>query len=178
MATTLAPGASTTCEFGRVLDEAPDSTHTNVVRVTAADDETLANLATVREFQDDLILPVSATSEASVLTVGPDLELTKDDAGFVATAGQQTPFPYTITVVNVGEGEVNPADTVTVVDDLPDAFEWVAPGAAGLQHQRATAHVLDPGGQRAACRHQGRRSSPQHVSRPARWPGPTTTGPT
>jgi hypothetical protein len=59
-----------------------------------ADDETLVNLATVREFQDDLILPVSATSEASVQTVGPDLELTKHDAGFVATAGQQTPFPH------------------------------------------------------------------------------------
>ena len=131
MATTLAPGASTTCEFGRVLDEAPDTTHTNVVTVSAADDETLVNLATLREFQDDLLLPVRATSEASVLTVGPDLELTKDDAAFVATAGQQTPFPYTITVVNVGEGEVNLADTVTVVDDLPDAFEWVAPAPSG-----------------------------------------------
>ena len=76
-------------------------------------------------------MPVTATSQASVLTVGPDLELTKSDAGFVATAGQQTPFPYTITVTNIGEGEVNPADAVTVVDDLPDAFEWVAPAPAG-----------------------------------------------
>ena len=115
-----------------MLDEAPDTTHTNVVTVSAADDETLVNLAAVREFQDDSLLPVIATSQASVLTVGPDLELTKGDAGFVATAGQQTPFPYTITVINVGEGEVNPADTVTVVDDLPDAFEWVAPAPAGL----------------------------------------------
>ena len=49
----------------------------------------------------------------------------------MATAGQQTPFQYTITVVNVGEGEVNLADTVTVVDDLPDAFEWVAPAPSG-----------------------------------------------
>ena len=58
MATILAPGASTTCEFERVLDEAPDTAHTNVVAVSAADDETLVNLATVREFQDDLLLPV------------------------------------------------------------------------------------------------------------------------
>ena len=114
-----------------MLDEAPGTTHTNVVTVSAADDETLVNLAAVREFQDDSLVPVTASSQASVLTVGPDLELTKSDAGFVATAGQQTPFPYTITVTNIGEGEVNPADAVTVVDDLPDAFEWVAPAPAG-----------------------------------------------
>jgi hypothetical protein len=131
MATTLAPGASTTCAFTRVLDEAPDTTHTNVVAVTAADDETLVNLATLREFQDDLILPVRATSEASVQTAGPDLALTQDDAGFVATAGQQAPFQYAIGVVNIGLGEVDVADTLTVVDDLPDAFEWVAPAPSG-----------------------------------------------
>ena len=131
MATTLGPGASTTCQFERVLDEAPDTTHTNIVTVSAADDETMANLAVAPEFQDGSLVPVTATSQASVLTVGPDLELTKSDAGFVATAGQQTPFPYTITVTNIGEGEVNPADAVTVVDDLPDAFEWVAPAPAG-----------------------------------------------
>ena len=114
-----------------MLDEAPDTTHTNIVTVSAADDETMVNLAVAPEFQDDSLVPVTATSQASVLTVGPDLELTKSDAGFVATAGQQTPFPYTITVTNIGEGDVNPADAVTVVDDLPDAFEWVAPAPAG-----------------------------------------------
>ena len=88
-------------------------------------------------------MPVTATSQASVLTVGPDLELTKSDAGFVATAGQQTPFPYTITVTNIGEGEVNPADAVTVVDDLPDAFEWVAPAPAGctISEQQLTCSI-------------------------------------
>ena len=59
-----------------------------------------------------------------------DLELTKDDAGFVATAGQQTPFPYTITVTNVGERDLDD-EPVTVVDDLPSVFEWVAPAPAG-----------------------------------------------
>ncbi len=130
-ARTLASGASTTCEFERVLDEPPDSTHTNVVTVSAADDETLVNLAAARQFQDSSVLPVTATSEAAVVTVGPDLALTKGDAGFVGTTGQQMPFAYTLTVVNVGEGGVNAADTATVVDDLPDAFEWVAPAPAG-----------------------------------------------
>ena len=112
-------------------------------------------------------MPVTATSQASVLTVGPDLELTKSDAGFVATAGQQTPFPYTITVTNVGEGEVNPADAVTVVDDLPDAFEWVAPAPAGctINGQQLTCSIpaasLRPAGTTVT-------SSPQHVWRPVR----------
>ena len=43
-----------------MLDEAPDTTHTNVVTVSAADDETLVNLAAVREFQDDSLVPVTA----------------------------------------------------------------------------------------------------------------------
>ena len=131
MATTLGPGASTSCQFERVLDEAPGTTHTNIVTVSAADDETLANLDAAPGSRDPSLVAVTATSQASVATVGPDLELTKSDAGYVATAGQQTPFPYTITVTNIGEGEVNPADAVTVVDDLPDAFEWVAPAPAG-----------------------------------------------
>ena len=143
MATIVAPSASTTCEFRRVLDEVPDTTHTNIVTVSAADDETLVNLAAVREFQDDSLVPVTASSQASVLTVGPDLELTKGDAGFVATEGQQSPFPYTITVTNVGEGEVNPADAVSVIDDLPDAFVWVAPAPAGcaINGQQLTCSV-------------------------------------
>ena len=64
MATTLDPNASTTCEFTRVLDEAPGTTHTNIATVSAADDETLVNLASVRAFQDDSLLPVVATSQA------------------------------------------------------------------------------------------------------------------
>ena len=59
-----------------------------------------------------------------------DLQLTKSDGGFVGTSGQQTPFPYTITVQNLGPRELD-NEPVTVVDDLPAAFEWVAPAPAG-----------------------------------------------
>jgi uncharacterized repeat protein (TIGR01451 family) len=80
-----------------------------------------------------------------------DLELTKDDAGFVATAGQQTPFPYTITITNVGERDLDD-EPVTVVDDLPSVFEWVAPAPAGcvINGQQLTCDV-DP----AALREPG-----------------------
>jgi uncharacterized repeat protein (TIGR01451 family) len=71
-----------------------------------------------------------------------DLELTKDDGGFVGTAGVQTPFTYTITVANVGARELDD-EPVTVVDDLPSAFEWVAPAPAGcvIEGQKLTCSV-------------------------------------
>jgi uncharacterized repeat protein (TIGR01451 family) len=79
-----------------------------------------------------------------------DLALTKDDGGFVGTAGVQTPFTYTITVANVGPRELD-NEPVTVVDDLPSAFEWVAPAPAGcvIEGQKLTCSV-DPASLRPA----------------------------
>ena len=111
------------------------------------------------------------------MTEGPDLKLTKGDAGFVATDGQQTPFPYTITVTNIGEGEVNTADAVSVVDDLPDAFEWVAPAPAGctINGQQLPPRLPPPG---CALWERRSRSWRQHSWRPAGRPVRTRTGPT
>ena len=47
-----------------------------------------------------------------------DLELTKSDDGITAVAGG-APFPYTITVDNVGTRDADLGEPVTVVDELP-----------------------------------------------------------
>ena len=54
-----------------------------------------------------------------------DLVLTKSDDGLIKTAGG-APFNYTITVDNLGPRDAPLSDPVTVVDELPDAFEFVA----------------------------------------------------
>ncbi len=54
-----------------------------------------------------------------------DLELTKSDGGATAVAGGD-PFPYTITIENVGTRAVDTVEDVVVVDALPSGFEWVS----------------------------------------------------
>ena len=75
-----------------------------------------------------------------------DLALTKSDGNVSRASGDQTPFPYTITVQNVGPREVDD-ETVTVVDDLPAAFEWVSPAPAGctIDGQKLTCDVAPAG---------------------------------
>jgi uncharacterized repeat protein (TIGR01451 family)/LPXTG-motif cell wall-anchored protein len=74
-----------------------------------------------------------------------DLTLTKSDGNVSRASGDQTPFPYTITVQNLGPRETD-NEPVTVVDDLPDAFEWVAPAPAGctINGQKLTCDVAPP----------------------------------
>ena len=103
-----------------------------------------------------------------------DLELTKDDGGFVGTAGVQTPFTYTITVENVGPRELD-NEPVTVVDDLPDGVRVGRAGSVRLliAGQKLTCDVspasLRPAGTtvtiNATARSQGRRYR-RHVRQP------------
>ncbi len=84
--------------------------------------------------QTGFSVTVPAASEVSCTITNNDqavdLQLTKSDGGISRSSGDQSPFPYTITVQNIGPREVD-NETVTVVDDLPNAFEWVAPAPAG-----------------------------------------------
>ena len=72
-----------------------------------------------------------------------DLELTKDDGGATAVAGGD-PFPYTITVSNVGPRAVDSDDPVAVVDVLPDGFEWVSFPSNALELPVCAVDGTDP----------------------------------
>ena len=80
-----------------------------------------------------------------------DLSITKTDDGLIKVAGG-APFDYTITVDNVGPGDVGLGAVVTVTDQLPVGFDFVAfPATCSAVGQALTCsiaaadlHVADP----------------------------------
>jgi uncharacterized repeat protein (TIGR01451 family) len=62
---------------------------------------------------------------------GVDLSLDKSDGGIGVVAGVTGPFPYTITITNVGSRDVDAGEDPVVTDVLPIGFSWVAPAPAG-----------------------------------------------
>jgi uncharacterized repeat protein (TIGR01451 family)/LPXTG-motif cell wall-anchored protein len=103
-----APGGpdEKTCEINRTITQAPGTTHTNVVTVTGADDETLANLAKPIPDRDPLLVPVSATAQASVLVLTPNTTVVKTVHGTPtrdAATGVWT-IQYDVIAANGGPG--------------------------------------------------------------------------
>ncbi|MCB0966966.1 MAG: DUF11 domain-containing protein [Ilumatobacter sp.] len=74
-----------------------------------------------------------------------DLQLTKTDGDLVAAVAGGPAFPYTITVGNVGDRAVDASEVyVTVVDVLPDGFEWVSFPDNALEFPRCAVDGADP----------------------------------
>ncbi|MEI2765233.1 MAG: LPXTG cell wall anchor domain-containing protein [Dermatophilaceae bacterium] len=71
-----------------------------------------------------------------------DLEVTKSDGGI--TAKPATPFPYTLTVRNIGLQDVSDGSPVTLTDVLPDQLVYVSgPPECAADGQTVTC-ALDP----------------------------------
>jgi uncharacterized repeat protein (TIGR01451 family)/LPXTG-motif cell wall-anchored protein/fimbrial isopeptide formation D2 family protein len=71
-----------------------------------------------------------------------DLQLTKDDGGVTAEAGDE--FDYTITVANTSGRDVDADDPVTVVDELPEGMAYVSGPKECTADGRTVTCELDP----------------------------------
>ena len=73
-----------------------------------------------------------------------DLAITKTDDGLVKVAGGDS-FDYTITVQNLGSGNLSAYEPAIVTDQLPDGFVFVAyPRTAWRTARRCTARLTRP----------------------------------
>ena len=143
--TAAANGITYVSGTGTVTEAVPAGTYSLAETTKAGYTESASGFTCTTEQTGSSVSVASASEVTCTLSNDDqalDLQLTQSDGGFTGTSGQQPPFPYTITVRNLGPRDVD-NEPVTVVDDLPVAFEWVAPAPAGcaIAGQKLTCDV-------------------------------------